>query len=199
MTVYPMRLSIYLILIFVSIIFFVANTCAQSGSPLRTIQEKLRISVQDTVKADLLIEMGRYYVNKPGELAKDMDSALLFNGQARRLSSALSYNAGIDKSILLESHIYREKGNKSKAMELAESALQFAIQHHLIKETADAYLGLADFYGIEDNELAGKIKHTEKAIPLYEKGGFKREEAGAKLLPWQRYLSHLSDLHFAVK
>lgn len=155
-----------------------AYAYAQSVSS-KMIQEKLSVSKQDTARANLLIELGRYYLNKPGEFAKDLDSALLFNSQARRLSSVLGYNAGMGKSMILGSQVYREKGNKPKAIELTQSALQFAIQHHLVKETADAYLAFCDFYGIENDDLAQRIKYTEKAIPLYEKGGFKKEEAGA--------------------
>lgn len=170
-----MRLKICL---FISMISVTAYAYAQSVSS-KMIQEKLSVSKQDTARANLLIELGRYYLNKPGEFAKDLDSALLFNSQARRLSSVLGYNAGMGKSMILGSQVYREKGNKPKAIELTQSALQFAIQHHLVKETADAYLAFCDFYGIENDDLAQRIKYTEKAIPLYEKGGFKKEEAGA--------------------
>ncbi|MDR6943879.1 tetratricopeptide repeat-containing sensor histidine kinase [Mucilaginibacter pocheonensis] len=143
------------------------------------IREKLNISKPDTARVNLLIELGKYYLNKPGELTNDLDSALLFNRQARGLGSSLMYNAGIGECIILESRIYREKGDKPKAMELTQSALQFAIQHRLLKETADAYLAFCDFYGIENNDLAERIKYTERAIRLYERGGFKKEEAGA--------------------
>jgi len=155
------------------------SASAQTARSLATLQQKLQESKPDTAKANLLIDMGRYYLNKPGETANDLDSALLLNRQARHLSLALKYNTGIGKSILLESQIYREKGNKFKARQLTETALQFATKHHLLKEIADAYLAFTDLYGIEYSDIEERIKYTENAIPLYKQGGYKKEQAGA--------------------
>ncbi|MCC8407856.1 hypothetical protein LJ707_02875 [Mucilaginibacter sp. UR6-1] len=151
--------------------------CAQSVPHLKTLRQKLAENKADTVKADLLLELGRYYLNKPGELTSDMDSAFLFNKQARQLSTTLKYTAGISQSMVLESQVYREKGDNIKAKKLTQHALQYAQKYHLLKQTADSWLALSDFYGIENDELAERIKLTEMAIPLYERAGYKKEQA----------------------
>lgn len=170
-----MRLSIYLL--FISLTFLSGYICAQSVPPLSKLQQKLRISRPDTAKVNLLIALGKYYLNKPGELAKDMDSAVLYNREARQLSTTLKYEAGLGRSILLEGQICREQGNKNKSLQVTKKALQFAQQHNLSKETADAYLALCDFFGVDNDDLAQRIKYTEKALPLLKEGGFKQDEA----------------------
>lgn len=156
-----------------------ATVVRSQSAKLDNMLERMRGSRRDTTKVNLLIDLGKFYLNKPGELKNDLDSALLLSAQANHLSLTLKYSTGVGKVMILESQVYREGGNKNKAMAMAQSALQFALGHHLLKETADAYLSFADFYGIENDDLAERIKYTEKAIPLYEQGGFKMEQAGA--------------------
>jgi two-component sensor histidine kinase/tetratricopeptide (TPR) repeat protein len=170
-----MRLSIYLL--FISLTFLSGHICAQSVLPLSKLQQKLTISKPDTAKVNLLIALGKYYLNKPGELAKDMDSATLYNREARQISTTLKYEAGLGRSILLEGQICREQGNRDKGLQVTKKSLQFALQHNLLKETADAYLALCDFFGVDNDDLAERIKYTEKALPLLKEGGFKQDEA----------------------
>jgi two-component sensor histidine kinase len=169
-----MRLSIYLLFISLT---FCSYICAQTVPQLSELQQKLKISRPDTAEVNLLIKLGKYYLNKPCEFPKDMDSAALYNRKARQLSTKLKYEAGLGRSILLEGQIYREQGNKEKGLQVTKNALQFAQKHKLSKETADAYLSLCDFFGVENDDLAERIKYTEKALPLLRKAGFKQDEA----------------------
>jgi two-component sensor histidine kinase/tetratricopeptide (TPR) repeat protein len=169
-----MRLSIYLLFISLT---FCNYICAQTVPQISKLQQKLRISRPDTAEVNLLISLGKYYLNKPCEFPKDMDSAALYNRKARQLSKKLKYEAGLGRSILLEGQIYREQGNKEKGLQVTKNALQFAQKHKLSKETADAYLALCDFFSVENDDLAERIKYTEKALPLLRKAGFKQDEA----------------------
>ncbi|WDF56104.1 tetratricopeptide repeat-containing sensor histidine kinase [Mucilaginibacter sp. KACC 22063] len=171
------RAPYYIILLLLCFLF---NFClAQKAPTIGELKIQLVQRKDDTLKVGLLVAAGRFYLTKPGELKQDMDSALFYNEQARKLSLKLNYNAGLSKSLILRSQIYREMGKKPEALALTKTALQFAIDHHLLKETADAWLALGDFLGIESADLAERIKYTEKAIPLYAKGNYKKEEADA--------------------
>lgn len=166
---------ITILLLFITL----AYTNAQTATSLNDAKVKLAQSKNDTAKVLTLFTIGRYYLDKPGEVKTDMDSALAFNEQARRLSIALRYNRGLCKNLILKSQIYREMGKRTEALALTNSALKFAVDHQLLKETADSWLALCDFYGIDNNDLAQRIKYTEKAIPLYTRGNYKKEEADA--------------------
>lgn len=172
---YMRRVKIFLL----AAMMLTATAVCSQPAKLKNILEGLKGSGQDTTRVNLLIGLGKFYLNKPGEIKSDLDSALLLSGQARQLSQKLNYNAGVGKSLILQSQVFSETGNKSKAMATAQNALQFAQGHHLLKETADVYLSIANFYGIENSDLAERIRYTEKAIPLYQQGGFKMEQAGA--------------------
>ncbi|WP_454803088.1 histidine kinase dimerization/phosphoacceptor domain -containing protein [Mucilaginibacter phyllosphaerae] len=147
-------------------------TSAQTGPGLQTLQRKLAIARQDTSKAALLIEIGNWYLNKPGEFPKDMDSALFFSTQAKQLSLALHYNSGVGRSMMLEGKVYRESGNREKGWQTNEKALAFLINNKLSYESGEAYLAAAAFFpASDDDNLKKKISYTEKAITLIEKRG----------------------------
>ncbi|MFC0513054.1 histidine kinase dimerization/phosphoacceptor domain -containing protein [Mucilaginibacter angelicae] len=165
-----MRLSIHIL--FISLVFSFASAFAQTVSSLEQMRQKLALSKQDTAKAVLLIDLGRYYLNKPGELAKDMDSALLFSRQAKQLSLALDYDAGVGRSILLDGQVYRERGDRDLAWKTNEKALAFLVAHKMPYETGEAYRSAAAFFSVDDDDnLHKKIAYTEKAVALIGQAG----------------------------
>lgn len=156
----------------ISLVFSWTFTFGQSPPSLATLQLKLALSKPDTTKTALLIDVGTYYLNKPGEFVKDMDSALLFSRQAKQLSLKLNYNAGYARSLLLDGKVYRERGDRELAWQTNEKALAFLTKHKMRFEMGEAYRAAAAFFSASDDEnLRKKIAYTEKAIPLMQLRG----------------------------
>ncbi|MDX1941560.1 MAG: histidine kinase dimerization/phosphoacceptor domain -containing protein [Saprospiraceae bacterium] len=83
--------------------------------------EKLRILLSESKpgkqRVDLLLELGQYYLYKPGEEQSDLDSAMLFAKQAQTLSqSLLQYKIGIYEGAFLIGNIFLERQNVGAAI-----------------------------------------------------------------------------------
>jgi len=165
-----LQLRIYTIVI--PLIFSWNITFGQSPPSLEILRQNLAASKPDSSRTTLLIDLGNYYLNKPGEFAKDIDSALFFSRQAKRLSLTLNYNAGYARSLLLDGKIYRERGDRELAWQTNEKALAFLTKHNMRYEMGEAYRAAAAFFSASDDaNLHKKITYTEKAIPLMELHG----------------------------
>ncbi|TWR29636.1 hypothetical protein FPZ43_07165 [Mucilaginibacter pallidiroseus] len=128
---------------------------------------------------DTLIRLGNYYLNRPGEAKKDLDSALHYAQRANTASISINYKQGKGQSMLLQSKVLREAGNKDAAFVTANAVRNYATKAQLPKLLADAYMSLADFYSSENDDLAVRISYTEKAIPLYHLTGHVLDQAKA--------------------
>ncbi|RIV19481.1 tetratricopeptide repeat protein [Fibrisoma montanum] len=128
----------------------------------------LKQSRPDTSRANLLLELARSYVLKPGELASDLDTSLLFVRQAYSLSRTLGYAKGQGTSYLIGGHAYREKGTVQKARQFDQMAINLFVKHHYPADLAAAYLEMGDTYGIASEELNIKISFYKAALPLFE-------------------------------
>lgn len=153
------------------VLIFVSVAGAQS------IQERIQRSGNDTGKVSLLQSYSAFYLNKEGELAHDLDSALLLNDLALQLSITLQYNAGVAKGLLLKSKIYREKGEWKKAREILNEALTLSIKHQINEQTARIYLESGQYFKNEGNDLEQKISYYKKGLALFRQTHEKREEA----------------------
>ena len=165
-----LRLRTYTL--FIPLVFSWALTFGQLPASLETLQQKLAGSKPDRTKITLFIDLGNYYLNKPGEFAKDMDSALLFSRQAKQLSLTLHYNAGFARGLLLDGKVYRERGDRELAWQTNEKVLAFLTKHKMRYEMGEAYRAAAAFFSAsDDTNLRKKISYTEKAVPLLELHG----------------------------
>jgi two-component sensor histidine kinase/tetratricopeptide (TPR) repeat protein len=159
------------------VLMFVYSAAAQSYT---TLKDEIEHRSDDTGKVRLLQSYSFNYLNKEGELANDLDSALTLNDLALQLSIRLKYNEGITKSTLLNSQIYREKGNWKKSWDILNEALALSTRYHLNEQTAAIYIEFGQYYKREDTGLEQKISYYKKALPLFlEAGNYK--EAGATL------------------
>lgn len=152
---------------------------AQADADPQQLKKKIAASSDDQQKAELLITLSSYYLNKPGELKADIDEATHLNIQAGKLSRILKYNSGIGKVMLLDAQIHREKGERDKALQLTNAALVFAKKNNLGIVTADVYKELCAYKGYERPDIEEKIKYLEQAVSLYKKGKAIKKEADA--------------------
>jgi hypothetical protein len=79
-----------------------------------SLRQVVRVSKPDSNRVKLYLQLGEYYVYKPGESRADMDSAFAYATKAQDLSRTLAFAQGYDESqkvlalIFLESKRMRE-------------------------------------------------------------------------------------------
>lgn len=165
----------------------VAFVFAQIPKDPKLLKEKIAASAPDSNRADLLLDLGTYCLNKPGELKSDMDSAMLLGQKALNLSSKLKYRKGIGRSLLLKGQIYREKGDNKRAQAQLQNTIVYCSTYGLNEQIGEAYLAMSFLFGIEGADLDKRILYSEKAAEYFEKGSLK--------IPWARTLESLGDLY----
>ncbi|SIT27479.1 Two-component sensor histidine kinase, contains HisKA and HATPase domains [Filimonas lacunae] len=126
---------------------------------------------------DLLLVLGRYYLENPGELPKDLDSALLICRAAARMSVALNYAAGKGKAQLLEANICFEKGQPEQSRQLLHATLVFCREHHLLATEAECNVSLAHLASNARENLDEKMRLYKLAIQLFKEADEKQSEA----------------------
>lgn len=157
-------------------LLFLANMPVQAQLKKNPTELKKRIAAaEDTPeKAELLLLLSAFYLNKDYEYKADLDNATTINEQAKKLSTSLNYKLGIGKSILLSAQINREKGDPKNGLRKAKEVFTYSKNNNLTELQANAYLELS-MYG---ESLEERIKYKEMAIPLLVKVGPKAKQAG---------------------
>jgi two-component sensor histidine kinase len=92
-----------------------ATQAQQNGSREgNTIIEQLRSGITDTPRVKLLLRLSSFYLNKTLNPIHDMDSALMFAGQALQLAQRLKFANGEEEAVFLKGKIYIKQQNTIK-------------------------------------------------------------------------------------
>lgn len=120
----------------ICLMLFIAATLHNPGRQpkIDSLKRLLRIAKEDTVKADILLQLGRHWI------ATRPDSSLLMVQQGLQLSRKLGYLAGEARGLNLVGLAYSIKGNLPKAMSYYLKALK-------INERRNDRLGMAKNLG----------------------------------------------------
>ena len=161
------------------LIVTVFSVRAQTKEEAIKLQQQLSTAKNDIKKVKLLLALGKYSLFKEGEYKIDLDSASLFTNQARILSTKLNYKTGVGQSILQEAKIYRERGNKKKAWDIANNALNYFTKNSMPVLKGDTYMELKNHYSQDGNGIFKQIEYNELAINLYRNYHSKKKEADA--------------------
>ncbi|MEO6684658.1 MAG: histidine kinase dimerization/phosphoacceptor domain -containing protein [Dyadobacter sp.] len=145
----------------------------QSQKDAERLMEKLAQSGQDHKRADLLIDLGTYYLIKPGELKTDMDSAMLLQKQALSLSKKLEYQKGIARSFLLEGKVDHEKGDEKRSLVILQKTMAYSQSYNLNEQIGEIYRELGFHLINQDSNLEKKILYNKKAAEYLEKASSK--------------------------
>ena len=160
-------------------LLLVPRVWAQPQTRSDSLRRELARSIPDTNRVRLLLNLGRYYVQRPGERPADLDSALLLAGQAQRLSSSLTDARGQGLSYLVSGQTEREKGNRAAGRRLSEQALAVLGRRGTAEDHADALAELASYYDLEGEGLAQKMRLYEQLVPLLERANSPKKLADA--------------------
>jgi len=167
------------------ITFILISPAFAKGQAIRTKAEAeegnrtLHRLGQTEKKVDLLIDMGTYYLNLPGEIKADLANAMNLQQQAFSLAGKIEYPRGVAKSIVLKGNIIRESGDKTNSTKIYGQAITLATQLNLKDELAEAYAAMGNLYGNEGKDLEKKISYNEKSLALYRQTGNKLEEGNS--------------------
>jgi len=141
-------------------------------------------------KVDLLIDMGTYYLNLPGESKTDLATAMTYQSQAFAIGNKIKYLNGIARSLVLKANVLRESGDKINSEKIYNLAINYATKLNLKNELAEAYSAIGQLYGNEGKDLDKKIAYNQKSLELYRQSGNKLEQGNS--------LKNLGD-YFTIK
>jgi len=167
------------------ITFVLINPAFLKGQGIRAETEvkaaeiKLRRLGQTENKVDLLVDVGTYYLNLPGEIKADLAKAMNLQQQAFILAGKIEYPKGIARSMVLKGNILRESGDKAGSTKTYEQAIAFAGNMDLKDQLAAAYAAMGTLFGNEGKDLEKKIGYNEKSLALYRLTGNKLEEGNS--------------------
>ena len=170
------------------ILFVAPSSQGQAIAPhLARLKTRISTSQPDTSRVKLLLQLSHEYIFKKGELATDLDTALLLTRQAQSLSYTLRYRLGVGSSYLTAAQAIREKGDEVKGRQYAQRAIMVFSQIGNKPKLIETYLELALSYWIHKEELPKKIVYTQRALTLVQQLGDQAQEANL--------LKELADLH----
>jgi two-component sensor histidine kinase len=167
------------------ITFILINPVLVKGQGIRTKTEveaaeiKLRRLGQTENKVDLLVDLGAYYLNLPGEIKGDLAKAMNLRQQAFNLAGKIEYPKGIARSMVLKGNILRESGDKIGSTKIYEQAITFTLKMDLKDQLAEAYAAMGALFSNEGKDLDKKIAYNEKSLTLYRQAGNKLEEGNS--------------------
>jgi two-component sensor histidine kinase len=167
------------------ITFVLINPVLAKGQGIRTKTEveaaeiKLRRLGQTENKVDLLVDLGAYYLNLPGEIKGDLAKAMNLRQQAFNLAGKIEYPKGIARSMVLKGNILRESGDKIGSTKIYEQAITFTLKMDLKDQLAEAYAAMGALFSNEGADLDKKIAYNEKSLALYRQTGNKLEEGNS--------------------
>jgi two-component system, sensor histidine kinase PdtaS len=144
--------------------------------PIDEIRTDLKQSTTDTGKANQLLNLALSYVYKPGEIASDLDSALLLVRQAQGINANL-HNKKIEaKSYFVYSNALREKGNMKLGREYIEKSLAVYKTISEPDDMGEAWHELGMYYSAVNEEINMKKECYEKALTLFRTSGNKQRQ-----------------------
>ncbi|SHN45796.1 histidine kinase dimerization/phosphoacceptor domain -containing protein [Chitinophaga sp. CF418] len=152
----------------------------QPETSVPALQRQLLKSTTDTQRINILLQLGNVYVNRVGENTADLDSGLLYIGQAARINAHVKDPHWEARCFYSYSKAYREKkmlAEGEAAILKARAILQTADQP---EDLGDVLMENGNYYTIDaEPQLEEKIRLYEEARVQYHKAGDKRKEAYA--------------------
>mgnify|MGYP000926019722 FL=1 len=131
-------------LLFSFLILTINCTFGQDNSYLRRVLDSIKTEQNTGQKARLLYVAAKSYLEKPGELKEDLDSALWLNSRSQKLHLAENLKTDAALNMLLDARIQEEMGKPSMAKSQKEASLHFANKNQLSKASAVIYLSMAN-------------------------------------------------------
>ncbi|MEO8108796.1 MAG: sensor histidine kinase [Ginsengibacter sp.] len=166
--------TVFLIVIIHSDVF-----TQSSDRSIKLINADLKKSVNNTEKANLLLELALAYVHKPGEEKSDLDSALLLIRQAENINIKILHDKIIEaKTYFVYSNAYREKGDTATGHPYINKSISLYETLLFPEDLGNAYLEIKNYYGDAGREDIPKvIEYLNKALNQFNLSANKERQA----------------------
>lgn len=150
---------------------------AQENINPEQLKKQISSSKDEVKKTGLLLQLSEYYLNKKGELKKDLDSAAFLNKEAMLLSTKTNNKLNRGKAMLLDAKIDKERGNKNSAFPKMKQVISYFEKNNMTEQSGIGYEELSFLYDNAPENFDAKIKLKEKALALFKKSGAKLKQA----------------------
>jgi two-component sensor histidine kinase len=156
--------------------------------PARLLQQ-LATAADDEQRMQLSLQLGAFFINKPGETPDDIREAKFYADKALNLSRKIRSAKGEQASCVLYSQIYREKREEENGKMWATRAVTLATARADLSGQIDACLEMANYYSVESdtglNKKAAYYAEAVKQLRKVDPGSIRLADA----------LKFLGDLH----
>ena len=167
---------------FLTICCWLVCICAGSAQSLNALKIRLQNSSADTARLSTLLQLGNYYNTLPA--TSGGNQALVYAGNAEKLSIKLKDNRGLGNSYTLMAYTWRNKKDSTQAKGYLKRAKAVFVSNHLFREAAEVTLNMEEFYQyFGGTDFKVRIAYYEQALQLFRQSPARdREEATLKVL-----------------
>ncbi|WEA01541.1 tetratricopeptide repeat-containing sensor histidine kinase [Mucilaginibacter sp. SJ] len=159
-------------------IFLISCTFIADAQKVAELFQKLQNTGNDTNRINAQLQLGQYYLNKPGELFKDLDSSSYYITQAETLSKTIHATGHLYRTLFAKGELDIEQNNWNAATEVFTSVANYYQVHHEPLKEANVWHYYADRMPVPDKfKVDSKLKIHNKAYEIYLKNGFKLQAA----------------------
>lgn len=134
---------------------------------------KLLNSVEGEKQLRLLLELGTYYLYKPGTVPSDLDSALYFTEAATKLCSGAEMEKWQYESLTLTGKIYYQKNQLNESQKYFMQVLNACQKTKQQKDLAIACENIGMYLPYQDTL---KLKYLNQSLGIYQYLGMKEKQ-----------------------
>ena len=158
----------------ITFLFMIISVHGQdiSRHEVDSLRGSLSKSKSDTGRFNLLLKIARFHIFKTGEFKTDLDSAAVFINQAKQINDKIKSVEASGCITLVESYLFRERGQRKEARASAEKAMQILNNGTDKFQLGQAYMELSEYYDYQDpDQLPKKIQLVEQAVTNFKLSG----------------------------
>ena len=150
---------------------------------------QIQQSKADTNRIKLQLQLGKYYIDKPNENKKDLDSAYDFLNQAIKLSDILHTIEWRNKSLILTALCDEQAGNIPHAKTCFTQVINYYHKINSKQQEAENWNALGKLIPVDNKtNISYKLQCFENALAIYQQTRNKQDEIGT--------LENIAEVHF---
>lgn len=138
-----------------------------SNDQLPALEEKLAYMADDTIKANVLLQLGEHYCSI------DNDKALEYLQEAYTISTASKYKAGMGKSMLWQGRVYYYKDDYRLGLKYFDRAKTILENTKEFDDLSFVYFGKGEIFKIRGDYIHA-LEMYQEAVKIAEKTGNKK-------------------------
>lgn len=174
----------YIYALAIALTIVAQSACAEGYDQvarLRELKTNLAEAKTPVEEANWLIELGYFYLLKPGEIKEDLLLARYYCHLAAKLNYELHSDLVSGDVFLLDSHIEKESGNKAVAIQKVNAAIRLFRKARNPDREGAALMELRHYYHWDGPGMDQRIGIVKSAINRFAVAGDKIHEANAYL------------------